>query len=148
MSLNVKKGDNVKIIAGKDKGKSGKITAVSVAKQRVIVEDCNIITKHIKARSAQSQSSIQKGAGSIDVSNVQIICPTCNQPTRVGNTVIDGKKNRTCKKCNASLDIKVADKKVKKARKAEAKDADGATKKKTTAKKTTAKKTTAKSDKE
>ncbi len=146
MSLNVKKGDNVKILAGKDKGKSGKITAVSVANQRVIVEDCNIITKHTKARSAQAQSSIQKVAGSIDVSNVQIICPTCSKSTRVANTVIEGKKSRTCKKCGASLDIKVADKKVKKAKKAEAKSADDTKKK--TAKKTTAKKTTAKSDKE
>lgn len=151
MSLNVKKGDNVKILAGKDKGKSGRITAVNVDAGRVVVENCNIITKHVKARSAQAQSSIQKIAGTIDVSNVQIICPACSKTTRVANTIVGDKKQRTCKKCNGSLDVKAKAPEKKTAKKVKKADSEEATtEKKTATKKAPAKKTTtaAKSDKE
>ena len=126
MSLHVKKGDNVKILAGKDKGNTGKITAVSPEKGRVVVENSNIIIKHIKAKNAQKQSSIQKVAGSIDASNVQIICPSCDKPTRVAHAEVEvngkTKWKRICKKCGKSLDVKATkavDKKAKKSKKDE-----------------------------
>jgi len=118
-SLHVRKGDTVKILTGKDKGKQGKISAVNIDDGRVIVDGANIIIKHIKPKSAQQPGSIQKVAGSIDASNVQIVCPACSKATRVKKTEVEikGKKKmqRTCKKCDASLDIKTvkADKKKK-----------------------------------
>ncbi len=150
-SLFVKKGDNVKILAGKDKGKTGKIIASDPEAGRVTVENCNIIVKHVKPRGAQSPGGKQKIAGTIDASNVQIICPSCNKTTRVAHAEADGKKIRICKKCGASLDVKVkAEKKTakKSAKKDETAPAteEKKTVKKTAAKKTTVKKTEEKSD--
>jgi large subunit ribosomal protein L24 len=105
-SLFVKKGDNVKILAGKSRGKTGKIIGVDPDANRVTVEGCNIIVKHIKPRSAQSQGGKQKMPGTIDASNVQIVCPACNKTTRVAHAVNGDKKIRVCKKCGASLDVK------------------------------------------
>jgi len=121
MKLHVKKGDNVKILTGKDKGKTGRITMVNLDNGRVVVDGANVIIKHSKAKSQQQQSSIQKMPGSIDASNVQIVCPSCNQPTRVAKTAVEGaakqKFTRTCKKCNATLDVKAEKKPDKKAKK-------------------------------
>lgn len=114
MSMNVKKGDNVLVIAGKDKGSTGKVLEADPKSAKVRVENVNIVSKHKKARSAQDTGGIMKQEGAIDVSNVQIICPECNKATRVGHTVTDGKKVRKCMKCGASLDVKVDTKKAKK----------------------------------
>lgn len=114
MSLNVKKGDTVVMIAGKDKGKTGKVTACDPASGRVVVEGCNIITKHTKPRGANQPGGINKMAGPVDVSNVQIVCPACNKATRVANKVEGDKKIRVCHKCGASLEPKKAEKKAKK----------------------------------
>lgn len=123
MQLHVKKGDNVLIIAGKDKGKTGKIVTVNPDDARVVVDNLNIITKHTKPRGANAPGGINKVPGPIDASNVQIICPKCNKATRVDNTEIDGKKFRACSKCAANLDEKKADKKAKKAEKVAKADA-------------------------
>lgn len=104
-TLNVKKGDNVVVIAGKDAGKKGKVLASYPKKNRVVVEGVNIITKHRKPRSAQDKGGIVKHEGTIDVSNVMIICPTCGKATRVKHNVVDGKNVRVCK-CGAVLDKK------------------------------------------
>jgi len=124
MKLHVRKGDNVKILTGKDKGKTGRITAVNPDTGRIVVDGSNTIIKHNKAKNAQSQSSILKMAGSIDSSNVQIVCPACAKATRVAKLAADAKSKakfvRACKKCNASLDVKQdkkVDKKAKKAKK-------------------------------
>ena len=106
MSLNVKKGDNVVILAGKDKGRTGKIVSVNTSAGRVVVDGANEITKHVKARSANQQSRIEKKSGTIDASNVMILCPACNKATRVANKVEGGKKIRVCQKCGAALDVK------------------------------------------
>ena len=123
MNLNVKKGDTVIMIAGKDKGKKGKITSCSPSTGRVVVEGCNIITKHTKPRGVNQPGGINKMAGPVDVSNVQIICPSCNKPTRVGHSIEGDKKIRVCKHCGASLEPKKAEVKKKKAAKAEATEA-------------------------
>ncbi len=151
MKLHVKKGDNVVVLAGKDKGKTGKILVANPSDNSVVVEGVNIISKNKKARSAQEKSTIVKTEGKINVSNVQIVCPVCNKATRIANTVVDGKNVRTCKHCGASLDAKksAAKKAVKESKKAEAKAEPKAekttAKKSTTAKKAPAKKSATKS---
>ena len=107
MSLNVKKGDTVLVLAGKDKGKSGKVLVAQPADNSVVVAGVNIIAKHKKPRSAQDKGGIIKKEGKIDASNVQIICPTCGKATRINNVMVDGKKIRQCKKCSANLDAAV-----------------------------------------
>ena len=146
MKMNVKKGDTVLMIAGKDKGKKGKITSCDPKSGRVVVEGCNIITKHTKPRGANQPGGINKMAGPVDVSNVQLICPVCNKATRVAHKEERDKKVRDCNKCGASLDTKKVEKKSKKGKtdKAEAVEAETEVKEKTTAKKTAAKKPAAK----
>ena len=125
MTLHVKKGDTVLVIAGKDKGKSGKVLTAIPADNAVIVSDVNIVSKHKKPRSAQDKGGIIKRENKIDSSNVQIICPECGKATRVAHAVDEnGKKFRQCKKCKASLDKAVSVKKEAKkvAKKAESKD--------------------------
>lgn len=118
-SLNVKSGDNVLVITGKDAGKQGKVLVVYPKTNRVIVEGVNIISKHQKARKAQDKSEIVKKEGAIDVSNVMVVCPTCGKPTRVKHSVNEeGKKIRVCK-CGAALDKKFVKETKKAAKKAE-----------------------------
>ncbi len=108
--LNVRKGDKVRIIAGKDERdkKEGKILAVMPEKERVIVEGCNMITRHVKPRRQGEAGGRIEQAGSIHVSNVQLVCPKCNVPTRVGHKFVevDGKmkKVRVCKQCKQQID--------------------------------------------
>ena len=138
MSLNVKKGDNVVILAGKDKGRTGKIVSVNTSAGRVVVDGANEITKHVKARSANQQSRIEKKSGTIDASNVMILCPACNKATRVANKVEGGKKNRVCQKCGAALDVKAEknDNKEKKTKTAAAESTGTSAKKTRKSKKT------------
>ena len=115
MKLNVKTGDNVVVIAGKDKGKTGKVIAAYPSAGRVKVENVNVVSRHRKPRSAQVPGGIFKEPAAVDVSNVQIICPACNKATRVRHAEADGKKIRVCAKCGAGLDTAKVDKKSKKA---------------------------------
>ncbi len=155
-NLHVRKGDNVKVLTGKDKGKTGKILATDPKTNMVLVEGVNIATHHIKPRSATEQGGRKKVEAPIAASNVQIICPSCGKSVRARHQEIDGKNARICAKCGASLDAALkadkADKKAKKAadKKATKKAKDEATEEvaeetKTT-KKTTAKKTTKKAE--
>ena len=112
---NVKSGDIVVVITGKDAGKKGKVLAVDVKNGRITVEGVNMISKHQKARKAQEKSQIVKKEGTIDISNVMILCPTCGKPTRVKHALVDGKNVRVCK-CGAALESSKQEKKaVKKA---------------------------------
>lgn len=143
MKLNVKKGDNVIVLTGKDKGKKGRVIAADPDSGKVRVEDVNVTSKHKKARSAQDQGGIVKQEGVIDVSNVQIVCATCGKQTRVAHSVDEkGKKFRQCKKCSASLDLK-AEKAAKKAAKKDKKKADAKVETEAKPEKKTVKKTTA-----
>lgn len=128
-SLNVKKGDNVIVLAGQDKGKKGTVISASPKNQTVRVEGVNTVTKHVKPRGPQNPGGIMKEPGNIHVSNVQIICPDCGKPTRVGHAIVDGKKARVCKHCGASLDkqAKAAVKKEKKAARKPKKEVEEAT---------------------
>ena len=121
MKMTIKTGDNVLVIAGKDKGKTGKVSAVIVDSNKVVVDGVNIITKHKKPRTQQDKGGIIKKSAPIEASNVLVICPVCGKATRVAHAEIDGKKVRSCKKCGASLDkeyVKQTKKEAKKAIKA------------------------------
>lgn len=117
-NLNVRKGDNVKVLTGKDKGKTGKVIATEPKSGKILVEGVNIATHHIKPRSATEQGGRKKVEAPIDSSNVQIICPSCNESVRVHHQEIDGKNARICAKCGASLDAALKADKDKKAKKA------------------------------
>lgn len=108
MSMTIKKGDTVVVIAGKEKGKSGKVTEVSRENNRVLVDGVNIVTKHQKARKQDEKSQIVKKNAPVEASNLMVVCPACGKATRVAHNVIDGKKVRVCKKCSASLDKEFA----------------------------------------
>lgn len=114
-TLNVKKGDQVVVLTGKDKGKKGTILACDPSTKRVIVKDVNIQKKHVKARNAQDAAGIIEMEGPIDASNVMIICPKCGKATRVAHTVQEnGKKTRNCKKCGSELVFSEGKKEAKK----------------------------------
>ena len=102
--MNIKKGDTVVVIAGKDNGKKGKVLEVSPKTNRVVVEDVNVLSKHKKPRSAQDKGGIVKSAYPIDASNVMVVCSVCGKATRIAHKDVDGKNARVCKKCGASLD--------------------------------------------
>ncbi len=141
MSMTVKKGDNVVVITGKDKGKTGKVLEVFPKDNKVLVDGVNIVTKHKKARTQQEKSEIVKKAAPFEASNVLVVCPVCGKATRVAHKEINGKNARVCKKCSASLD-----KEFVKSTKKEAKKNISSTKveepKKTTAKKAVKSETT------
>ena len=137
MKVSIKTGDTVLVNSGKDSGKKGKVLAIRKTKNgvRVVVEGVNIITKAKKARTAQEKSELVKIEGSIDVSNVNVVCPTCGKPVRVKHAVVDGKKVRVCS-CGAVLDskytkeVKTAAKKATKAETAEKAEKPAKTEKK------------------
>jgi large subunit ribosomal protein L24 len=105
VGLRIKKGDTAFVIAGKNKGKSGRVLAVLPTKERVIVEGLNIVKKHMKPSKQYTQGGIIEKEAPIHISNVMLMCPKCNKPTRIGNTVFDdGRKLRTCKKCKEVID--------------------------------------------
>ncbi|MDR3021159.1 MAG: 50S ribosomal protein L24 [Clostridiales bacterium] len=113
-TLHVKRGDTVVVLSGKEKGKTGRILACNPSDFRVQVEEVNLITRHKKAKNAQNTGGRLQDAGFIHSSNVQIVCPSCNKPTRVANKVVSDVKVRSCKHCSASLDDKKVEKKAKK----------------------------------
>ena len=121
MKMTIKSGDNVLVIAGKDKGKTGKVTAVYAEDNRVLVENVNVVSKHQKPKSQQEKGGIFKKPAPVDASNVMVVCPVCGKATRIAHKDIDGKKVRVCKKCGASLDkefVKQTKKEAKKTIKA------------------------------
>ncbi|MCQ2739372.1 MAG: 50S ribosomal protein L24 [bacterium] len=104
-SLHVKTGDRVVITAGKDKGKIGNIKKAIPSEGKVLVEGANMITKATKANPAYGiQGGLIKKEAALDSSNVMIVCPSCEKPTRIKHAIIDGKKVRVCKKCGEQLD--------------------------------------------
>lgn len=121
MKLHVRKGDNVVVLAGKDKGKTGKVLVANPSNNTVVVEGINMVSKNKKARNAQEKSAIIKKEGNVDVSNVQLVCPECKKATRVAHSEVDGKQVRVCKHCGASLDKKVAITKATKTKKTDKK---------------------------
>ena len=101
--MNIKKDDKVIVLSGKDKGKEGKVLVASPKTNKVIVEGVNVATKHQKPMRQGQEGGIIKVETPIYVSKVQLVCPKCGKATRVGHSVVDGKKVRVCKKCGAEV---------------------------------------------
>lgn len=99
----IRKGDMVEIIAGREKGKTGKILKVNHANNRVVVEKLNIIKRHTKPTQKSPQGGILEKEGSVSYSNVLLLCPKCNCGVRIGVKVQGDKKLRVCKKCGESI---------------------------------------------
>jgi large subunit ribosomal protein L24 len=104
--MRIKKGDIVVVIAGSEKGKRGKVIEAIPSEGRVIVEKVNIIKKHQRPTQQQRQGGIIEREGKLSASNVQIFCPKCDKPVKVGvKKLEDGKKVRICRKCGEMLDL-------------------------------------------
>ena len=100
--MHVKTGDKVLIISGKDKGKQGKVLEVSPKEGKIIIEGCNMVTKHVKPRAMGQQGGIVKKEGSIHASNVMYLHN--GKATRLGAMIKDGKKVRVAKKTGEVID--------------------------------------------
>ncbi|HCU56020.1 MAG TPA: 50S ribosomal protein L24 [Clostridiales bacterium] len=122
--MEIKKGDKVVVLTGKDKGKKADVIKAYPADNKVVLEGLNMVTKHVKPRSANQPGGKTTQPAAIDVSNVMLVCPECGAQTKIAHEKVNGKNVRKCKKCGAIL--------------------DGKTTKKATAKKATAKKSTKK----
>ena len=104
--LHFKKDDQAIVIAGKEKGKSGKILSMLSKKECVLIEKVNLVKRHSRPSAKNRQGGIIEKEGPIHISNVMILCSKCNSPVRIGRkTLEDGKKVRYCKKCGELIDI-------------------------------------------
>jgi len=104
-SLTIRKDDKVRVIAGKDKGKEAKVLKVHPEKQRAVVERVNMVKKAQRPTQRNPQGGLLEIEGTIHVSNLMLVCPSCSQPTRVGRRrTEDGTRVRVCKKCGNDID--------------------------------------------
>ncbi len=102
--MQIKKNDTVRVIAGREKGKTGKVLGITKEKNRVLVEKVNLMKKHQKP-DAKGQGGILEKEAPLHISNIMLVCSKCNVGVRVGYKVLeDGKKVRVCKKCQELLD--------------------------------------------
>ncbi len=102
--VHVKTGDTVIVLSGKERGKKGKVLAVSPKEGKVIVEGINVVSKHVKPRKMGDEGGIVKTEGALYACKVQLVCSHCGKPTRVAHKIYeDGTKGRICKKCGESL---------------------------------------------
>ena len=100
----IRKGDKVKVIAGKDKGKTGKVLRVVDSKKRVIVEGVQLVKKHMRRRSEAEPGGVKEVPTSLNISNVVLLCPHCSKPTRYGVKAMGDKtKVKVCKKCQQAM---------------------------------------------
>ncbi len=103
--MRIRRGDQVVILSGKDKGKKGKVIQAIPDKERVKVEGINMIKKHAKPTQKIPQGGIREMEAAMPVSRVMLLCPACNKPTRIAKKLTaDGRRVRTCKKCGEALD--------------------------------------------
>ena len=113
--MEIKKGDNVVVLTGKDKGKKAAVIKAYPADKKVVLEGLNLVVKHVKPRSANQPGGKVEQPAAIDVSNVMLVCPECGKATKVAHEKVDGKNVRKCKKCGAIIDVKATKKTTKKA---------------------------------
>ena len=105
-AISIRHGDLVKVMAGRSKGKTGKVLSVNAAKNTVTVEHANIIKRHTRPNPSKNiKGGILEKEGPLHVSNVMLVCPGCGKHTRVGHTELpDGTKVRTCRRCNTTFE--------------------------------------------
>jgi large subunit ribosomal protein L24 len=104
--LPIRKNDNVVVIAGRDRGKRGRVLRVVPDKTRVVVEGVNFVKRHTRPNPQRNiKGGIVEREASLHVSNVQLVCPECSEPTRIGRRLLDdGRRVRYCRKCNGVVD--------------------------------------------
>ena len=103
MAMNVKKGDTVIVLSGKDKGKQGKVLGTVPSEAKVVVEGINMVNCHVKPRKKGETGCIVQREAAMYASKVQVVCPKCNKGTRIAHKIENGKKTRVCKHCGAAL---------------------------------------------
>ena len=101
--MRIKKGDNVQVLSGNDKGKTGEVLEVIPKEDKIVVKGVNVRKKHVKARKQGDESGIIPVECAIPASKVNVVCPKCGKVTKVGYRVDNDKKVRVCKKCGAEL---------------------------------------------
>ena len=101
--MNIKKDDKVIVLSGKDKGKTGKVMVVDPKGGKVTVENVNVATKHQAPKKQGQEGGIIKVDTPMYACKVQLVCPKCGKPTRVGHKLVNGKKTRVCLKCGAEM---------------------------------------------
>jgi len=105
MRARIKKNDTVMVIAGRERGKTGKVLRVITAKERALIERLNLVKRHQKLRGPQSPSGIVEKEAPIHLSNLMIMCDKCNAPVRMGKRHLeDGRSVRVCRRCGDQLD--------------------------------------------
>jgi large subunit ribosomal protein L24 len=105
MRARIKKNDTVMVIAGRERGKTGKVLRVLSVKERALVERLNMVKRHQKPRGPQSPSGIVEKEASIHLSNLMMMCDKCNAPVRMGKRLLeDGRSVRVCRRCGDQLD--------------------------------------------
>jgi large subunit ribosomal protein L24 len=102
----IRKNDNVVVMTGKDRGKRGRVVRVVPDKNRLIVEGVNVIKRHTKANPQKNvKGGVVEREAPLHASNVQLVCPECGKPTRIGKKILgDGRKVRVCRKCEGVVD--------------------------------------------
>lgn len=101
--MRIKKGDTVKIIQGKEKGKTGKVLSIVPQDGRILVEGVNLYKKNVKPKKQGEKGQIVTIPRAMNASNVMLVCPACGKATRIGALVENDKKTRACKKCKARI---------------------------------------------
>ena len=101
--MRIKKGDTVQVLSGNDKGKTGEVLEVIPKTEKVIVKGVNVRKKHVKPRKQGEEGGILSVECAIHSSKVNVVCPKCNKPARIGYTMNKDKKVRVCKKCGSEL---------------------------------------------
>jgi len=104
MGTNIKKNDTVVVLAGKERGKKGRVFRVMPADEGVLVEKLNVIKRHTRPNALNRQGGIIEREAPLHISNVMVICKKCNKPTRVAHSFEGETKVRVCKKCGSSMD--------------------------------------------
>jgi large subunit ribosomal protein L24 len=103
--MSIRKGDEIVVITGKDKGKRGRVERVMSEKNRVIVEGVNMVKRHLRKQPGSLQAGIIDKPAPLDRSNVMLVCPNCSNPSREGrSTLPSGSHVRVCKKCGEIVD--------------------------------------------
>lgn len=103
--LNIRKGDTVVVISGKDKGNKGKVIKTIPTAGKIVVEGINMVSKNLRPTQDMPQGKIAKRESAILASKVMLICPSCHQPTRVAHRLVEGNKSiRSCRVCNETID--------------------------------------------
>ena len=103
--MQIRKNDSVMVIAGKERGKTGKVLRVLLDEDAVIIERINMVKRHTKPRGPQQPGGIVEKEARIHASNIMIMCDKCNAPVRIGHKILaDGEKIRICRRCQEALD--------------------------------------------